>query len=132
MVQISIISGKNSGKTFNLNKFPALVGRDSKCDVALQDDGVWEKHFEITYVSGDGFYISSIEPAQTIVNDKVIQKTRLRNGDLITVGETKLRFWLSEVKSKDYSIREILTWISIISLFFIQVYIIYKLIQITG
>jgi pSer/pThr/pTyr-binding forkhead associated (FHA) protein len=132
MVQISIISGKDSGKTINLDKFPALVGRLSNASLVLKDDGVWDKHFEISYVPGDGFYLSAIEPAITVVNDKSVQKIRLRNGDVIVAGGAKLRFWLSEVKSKTYILREAITWISIISLFFIQVYIIYKLIQITG
>ncbi|MCX7872727.1 MAG: FHA domain-containing protein [Verrucomicrobiae bacterium] len=131
MIQISIVSGKNSGKKFDLNHFPVIIGRDSKADVILDDDGVWDRHCQISYTS-DGFYLSSIEPATVILNEKVVQKKRLTNGDLVVIGDARFRFWLSEVKPKNFITREALMWVAIIALFFVQVLIIYEIIQVTG
>lgn len=132
MIQISVVSGKNAGKSFALKKFPAIIGRDSKADVLLDDEGVWDKHCQISYNPCDGFYISAFEPATLLLNGQPVQKSRLRNGDSITAGSAKFQFWLAEVKPKDFRIRETLTWLFIISLFFVQVLIIYKIIRIIG
>lgn len=127
MLQLQVLTGKKTGAKFTAQNFPIVIGRNASAHLQLQEDGVWDNHCQIDYVPADGFYLKSTQPAITLLNDKPVQEARLKNGDIITAGSVKIRFWLSEVKQKNFLWRERLTWLAIALLSLSQILLIYYL-----
>ncbi len=68
------------------------VGRSSNNDVVLKDPVMSRFHCRFYIKPGDGLWAEDLGSAnQTLVNDQPIRETRLRPGDHIALGDTRLR-----------------------------------------
>jgi len=129
MFQLKILSGRKSGDSWEARRFPARVGRSSASDLVLEDDGIWDEHFEIDLDSSKAFVLASKSGGIVSVNREPMQQTALRNGDVIEVGSTKLQFWLGEVGQAGLRKREALNWALIIFVCLVQIGVIYLLLD---
>lgn len=85
-----------TGKKFFLNRFPARIGRIESNDVMVEDLTVSRVHAEI-YREGKHFFIRDLESTNgTFVNGKQVSVRRLSDGDIITLGEAKMRWHLAQ------------------------------------
>jgi len=100
MVQLKILSGKMAGATWVARRFPVRVGRSPGADLQLEEDGVWDEHFEIILDPTTGFVLETHPDAQVSANGQPVQSAVLRNGDLIEIGSMKMRFWLTETRQR--------------------------------
>src|SRR5689334_5211970 len=116
MILLHILSGKKAGTTITVSKFPFQVGRAASSGLALDDAGVWERHFEIIWPKADALKVQSDSKAVTNVNGTKINETDLHEGDLIEAGAVKMRFGFSPVRQKSLVPRELLTWIGLAAL----------------
>lgn len=110
MVQLQVISGKQAGILWEARRFPVQVGRSAGNDLSLEDDGVWEQHFQITSAPDTGFTLSAQSGALVMVNQTPVESVRLKNGDLITAGAAKLSFRLSPTRQRGLRLREWFVW----------------------
>ncbi|MFO1511618.1 MAG: FHA domain-containing protein [Verrucomicrobiota bacterium] len=129
MIQLQILSGQQAGVFWNARRFPVHVGRASKSDLKLEDDGVWDDHFQLTLNPAEGFTLSAHPGAIVTVNQSAVQTARLRNGDLITAGSAKLCFRLDDNRQRGLRLREWFVWTLIVGVCLSQVAIIYWLLQ---
>lgn len=75
---------------------PYVVGRDRECDMAVMSRRVSRKHAEITFRNGT-FGIKDLESKTgTFVNNAKVTATVLRNGDVVQVGDIKVKFVYEE------------------------------------
>lgn len=110
MLQLQILSGKSAGVLWDTRRFPVRIGRAANSDLRLEDDGVWEEHFQLALSPPEGFVLTAQPGALVNVNGVAAQTLRLRNGDLITAGSVKLCFRLSETRQPSLRAREWLVW----------------------
>jgi len=110
MVQFQILSGKSAGARWVARRFPVQIGRDDASDLQVEQDGVWEKHCELTLDPGEGFVLSARPDALMTINHQPAQSAHLRNGDSIELGSARLRFWLADPPRRNLLGREILVW----------------------
>lgn len=99
---LSIIQGPNKGRRFELpDHEPQLIGRSSEA-LLLDDSAISRRHAELTPDEGV-WYIRDLQSQNgTFVNaQRIHDRTRLRAGDQIRVGQTLLVFGQSETKSPD-------------------------------
>jgi pSer/pThr/pTyr-binding forkhead associated (FHA) protein len=69
-----------------------VIGRSSDCDVHLDDANVSRRHAEVRRI-GDGYSLVDLGSTNgTEVNGQRIQETALMNGDVISVGTTRITF----------------------------------------
>ena len=129
MIQLQILSGKQAGIFWNARRFPVRVGRAPASDLQLEDDGVWDEHFELALVRTEGFTLSAHPGAIVTVNQSPVQTVRLRNGDLITAGSAKLCFRLGDNRQRGLCLREWFVWTLIVGVCLSQVALIYWLLQ---
>ena len=129
MVQLRILSGKKAGSAYVARRFPVQIGRSAKAELQLEEDGVWNEHLRLDFSPGEGFVLSACENALAAVNATPVQKTVLRNGDLIQVGSSKLQFWLSETRHVSLGWREWLLWSGIAIISVGQVVLVYLLLR---
>ena len=81
--------GPDSGKTFQLQEGDSVVGRDGG-DISLSDPSVSRAHAVIRK-SGDNIIISDLgSRAGTLVDGVRVTGVKVTDGDVITLGQTKI------------------------------------------
>ncbi len=84
-----------SGARHYVSRFPARLGRMQSNDIVLEGLGVSRVHAEILY-DGKRFTIRDLESTNgTFVNGRQVRERRLRDGDIIGLGESKLRWFVA-------------------------------------
>jgi hypothetical protein len=91
---IKVESGFRAGRELILAKESTVIGRAEGSDIALfGDQGVEKAHARILLDKGRYFLEDSETPGGTFVNDEKIDgRVPLKNGDLIRVGKSVLKF----------------------------------------
>jgi len=90
MPTLTVIQGRDRGKTFEVDGASTLIGRDPACGVNLSDSGVSRHHATIEIV-GDRYVLKDAGSANgTLVNGVRIAESPIQAGDQIRVGNTIL------------------------------------------
>lgn len=88
-----MLKGPLAGKQFILFKSPTVIGSATKCDIYLFKDPAIEPHHASVIKSGNKYLIEDLgSDSGTHVNGKRMEKHLLNPGDLITIGETVLKY----------------------------------------
>lgn len=89
---VVVIYGPDLGKKYNLDTPSLIIGRSSKCDIQIDQESVSRNHAKIVN-NGQSVMIRDLGSTNgTVVNDKPQTELILRDGDLITIGRTILKF----------------------------------------
>lgn len=91
-VQLLVVQGPYSGKTFPVSPDGVRIGRIAKNDIMLDDPLVSRFHCRL-YTKAEGtLWIADLGSSnQTLLNGKPVQESRLSPGDRITVGDSVLQ-----------------------------------------
>jgi pSer/pThr/pTyr-binding forkhead associated (FHA) protein len=92
-VALLVVKGESVGSEYLLDTDRAVIGRDSKCDVAIRDEAASRQHAKLSREE-DHFILLDLESANgTFVNgQRIYIPWELRDGDRIQIGETVLEF----------------------------------------
>ncbi|WP_338865390.1 FHA domain-containing protein [Myxococcus stipitatus] len=87
------VAGPKSGEEFSLEDGEYVIGRATDNPICIPDTSVSRKHVMVRK-SGGGWTVSDLGSGNgTLVNgDAIGDETPLANGDVITLGDTELRF----------------------------------------
>ncbi len=102
MLILSVIQGPDKGRRFELpDHEPQLIGRSSEA-LPITDNAVSRRHAELTPDDG-AWYLRDLQSQNgTWVNgNRIDQRTRLRPGDQIRVGQTLFVFGQTESRDPD-------------------------------
>ena len=90
---LRVIAGLIAGKQFILYRNPTYIGSGPDCQIYLfKDPQVGRRHAALHLVPG-GFEVEDLPlGAATLVNDRPVKRTRLRNGDRLSIGSTVFLF----------------------------------------
>ena len=121
MIRLRILSGQKSGADLLVTNFPYTIGRARADSLRLEDAGVWDKHLKVSYDPDEGFLLQHNPKALAMLNKETFEKARLKAGDIIEFGATRIQFWLSEMEPRNLRNRERLTWAALIALALAQV-----------
>jgi diguanylate cyclase (GGDEF)-like protein len=87
-----VIYGMDLGKKYNLDKSSVIVGRSSKCDISIDQESISRNHAKLIN-NGKTIALRDLGSTNgTYVNDKLVDETTLRDGDLIKIGRTIFKF----------------------------------------
>jgi pSer/pThr/pTyr-binding forkhead associated (FHA) protein len=92
--RLCVLSGPDTGKSLEIPPPPArlLVGRDESCQLVLPDADISREHAELRH-DLDGVLICNLESKNGLeINGQLVLQRRLRDGDEITLGHTRLLF----------------------------------------
>lgn len=92
--RLCVLSGPETGKSIELPPPPSrvLVGRDATCQLVLPDSDVSREHAELVR-DLDGVSITNLDSKNGIeINAQRVQQRRLRDGDELVLGATRLLF----------------------------------------
>lgn len=127
MVQLSILSGPTAGSVQAVRRFPFHIGRAPGNDLCLDVSGVWDHHLVLDLERREGFTLQTVDQAFAAINDHQLSSARLHNGDIISFGSAKVRFWLSDPVQRGLSAREIFFWVLLAALTLGQLALVYLL-----
>jgi hypothetical protein len=88
-VEISVVEGPQTGENFNVT-LPCVFGRKGS-DIKIKDQKVSKKHARVKEI-GNKIIIEDLKSTNgTFVNNERIIALELQSGDLISIGDTKMR-----------------------------------------
>lgn len=83
---------------FQLDKLPALIGRDTGVPVRIDDRWISHPHCELSH-RGSMVRVRDLKSACGIlVNGRSVRSSRLQSGDVLTVGVRSLRITFREAE----------------------------------
>jgi PAS domain-containing protein len=85
MYKLMGVSGFYRGKNFILKDGEQSFGRDSNCDIILDNSGISKNHFSITVINDQVQLTNKSQSNGTFVNGNLAQKIFLSKGDLISI-----------------------------------------------
>lgn len=127
MVEICILNGTKAGGRLAVRRFPFHVGRAPGNELQITDDGVWDRHLSLEFRRRRGFELVTAQQAMVMVNSKPVETAFLHNGDIITVGQAKLQFWLAAARQQGLRLREGFFWALLLAVLLGQFALIYWL-----
>lgn len=80
------------GQDFKLREGRNIIGSDSACDISIADAQVSGKHLTILYRMGDFKFKDELSTNGTFINDEFVEEGNLKDGDVIRIGQTVLKF----------------------------------------
>lgn len=86
------ICGNNLGRRLELGFSRLIIGRDETCDVQIESEAVSRRHTEISIEYGERVLRDLGSTNGTFINNVSVERSLLRNGDLIKIGDTVLKF----------------------------------------
>lgn len=100
MAQLILKRPNSKDKVFNLTKATTTIGRRHTNDVFLMDESVSRDHAKIIALKDGGYEIHDVGAKHpTTVNGKIVSSHRLRNGDILGLGDSILIFKSEEPPS---------------------------------
>ena len=86
MANLTLFTGRDAGRTFDLTKDVTVIGRQPDCDLVLPEGTVSRRHARIVRRQGE-YYIEDLRSRNgTFVNDEPVRAPRrLHEGDQIRV-----------------------------------------------
>jgi pSer/pThr/pTyr-binding forkhead associated (FHA) protein len=89
------ISQKGANEAIKLRRDATIFGRE-KGDIIIQDNEVSSTHCQIQNINGVYHIFDMNSTNGTFVNNERIVKAKLNHGDIVTIGQTSVRFQLEE------------------------------------
>jgi signal transduction histidine kinase len=91
--KLTVLSGPDAGREFDLSAPAVTVGRHSGNAVHLHDERVSRRHLELRADPGGGYRLFDLGSGNgTLVNGRLVQVIDLRPGDQIELGDTVLGY----------------------------------------
>lgn len=83
----------NEGRAFVIRQRASRLGRDPACEIVLANGSVSSYHADLKRNRDDTFTLTDLGSSNgTLVNGESIRQIGLQHGDLIELGEVRLRF----------------------------------------
>jgi len=93
-----IISGAEMGRRIDLTHEEVSIGRSDQCTVCVNSDLVSRRHAVVNRVLGHYIVVDLKSTNGTFVNDVRIERAELKDGDLLRVGKTVLKYLESNLE----------------------------------
>ena len=88
----AVVALEVAGTRYAIEKLPVVIGRSRDCDIVVDDAGASRRHAELRLDNGAYVIVDLGSTNGLEVNGTRIENAQIVPGDLITVGQTELRF----------------------------------------
>jgi len=91
LLRLRAVQGPDEGKDFDVREFPVVIGRETSCNVRLNDDMASRRHAELTLRDGRFVLRDLLSTNGTFVNDSLLAtEQEVSAGDRIRIGRSVL------------------------------------------
>lgn len=112
MVLLRFVSGRFQGRSESIRRFPAIIGRCVSSNLRIEENGVWDRHFEIDLKDTSEFRVRALANAKVYVNGDLAEESVLRVGDVVQAGSCKVEFSLDRTQPNPLGLRETLVYVA--------------------
>jgi pSer/pThr/pTyr-binding forkhead associated (FHA) protein len=82
-----------TGKVFELDRSPLVIGRDESSAICINDANVSRTHAQLSQDATGIWKLNDLGSTNgTLLNERPCEQALLRDGDLLTIGTTVLAF----------------------------------------
>ena len=125
MYRLIFLNGNLKGRRLAVQQGALLIGRDSSCQLDLQEDDQVSHQHALLEQRNDGVWIKDLGATnRTEVNGQPVEEVRLNPGDRIEIGHTQLEFQIIETQPETsrrrVSMVQVLTFVAIGVVFTVQ------------
>jgi hypothetical protein len=92
MAQLTLIDKSGGEKSFTLRAESLTLGRSGDNQISIPDSAISRHHAEILMREGTWFIRDLSSRNGVLINGNRYQESELRDGDMVTIGESSLRF----------------------------------------
>ena len=101
MYKLIFLTGKFKGRRLAIKQGSILIGRDTECHIRLTDDDEVSRKHAILEEKDGGIVVTDPGSLNKIlVNDQEVREARLKSGDILQLGKTRIQFQTIEKSSK--------------------------------
>lgn len=87
--RLIILNGDRKGEQVTLTRGPMIIGRDTSCEIRLNDPEIALKHAEITHTE-DGIHVRDLGSMnRLLINNREVREATPKHGDVMEVGHTR-------------------------------------------
>jgi two-component system cell cycle response regulator len=106
-----VIYGASLGRKYDLVEDVVTIGRDPENTIVLDVDSVSRRHAKVETFSGNKYVVDLNSTNGTYLNDRLAVREKLKNGDLMKVGDTIFKFLAgSNIESAYHEEIYTMTW----------------------
>ncbi len=113
MFCLTVVEGVEKGRRFDIASFPFVIGKNANAELTLTDAGVWPDHIALELPEGKGPQVSRLGEGTLSLNSEPTESAPLRNGDLMSIGATLLRFGVAPPERKSLLVHNMASWIAV-------------------
>ncbi len=89
---LQFLEGEDKGKKLQVTRKSSVIGRGEKCDIKTDDPAISKRHCQIEVHNKDKMTVKDLASANgTRLNEKYISAVKIRLGDIIQIGKTKIK-----------------------------------------
>jgi len=88
--RLIVLNGPLKGERITIDPDPMTIGRDELCEIQLPDNEVALKHAQFEHRGSELFIHDLGSMNKVILNKREVQDTRLKHGDIVELGRTRL------------------------------------------
>jgi pSer/pThr/pTyr-binding forkhead associated (FHA) protein len=122
MLQLTRL-GSGQLESVPVNRYPFRIGRDASDHLRLEAPGVWGGHCTLELRAAAGIHLTGNPQAVTVINGQPVRETRLRNGDIIELGNVRLLASIGPAPQRSFRRLEALVWTALAALGLSQLYL---------
>lgn len=94
--RLLVTEGKNKGSVYVVPMGATILGR-TKGDIIFEDPKISRKHCLIEVLGSGVYYLKDLASSNgTFLNHSPVTVSKLEPGDLIRIGDTTLKFYISK------------------------------------
>lgn len=88
--RLIVLTGPLKGQRITVDPDPMVIGRQEECDIQLPDNEVALHHAQLEHRGAELFIRDLGSMNKVILNKREVQETRLKHGDILELGRTRL------------------------------------------
>jgi len=88
--RLIVLTGPLKGQRITVDPDPMVIGRQEECDIQLPDNEVALHHAQLEHRGSELFIRDLGSMNKVILNKREVQETRLKHGDILELGRTRL------------------------------------------
>lgn len=111
LFQIVLQRPGEAPRVTDIPRTPWVIGRASSAGLCLTGHGIFDQHLTVRSHPEEGWTVEVGDGALARLGGRPFQRHRLRNGDVIDVGNHLLRFVLAPVRRKSLTVWSFLFWL---------------------
>ena len=112
IAKLIVASGKSAGRSIAIKRNRLLIGRAEECDVRPLSEEVSRRHCAVVVGPADVWVEDLGSRNGTFVNgERIAEKTKLADGDLVRVGSLELKLACSHPEAKAGSEDDVSRWL---------------------